>query len=130
MSVTTYERILQLSSEIFCLKVWKVKICSNLTSLSSIYLFQCDQIWRNFATLAKFYTSLGNFMKVHLVFGKIVNLLWQLFVLLGIHSCIGANIERIIWPSAHTDLFLCLFLRFKAFKKFRNVVFAFTCAPN
>ena len=28
---------------------------------------QCDQIWRNFAALAKFYNSLGNFYKVKLV---------------------------------------------------------------
>ena len=35
---------------------------------------QCDQIWRNFATLTK--KIFGNFEMVWVVFGKIVSLLW------------------------------------------------------
>ena len=33
-------------------------------------LYQCDQIWRNFVTLAKYYLLYGNFLTVYLVFGK------------------------------------------------------------
>ena len=55
--------------------------------LSNIYLFtvndcfQCDQIWQIFTTLAKYYESLA-FFEVFLIFGKIGNLLRQLFTLL------------------------------------------------
>ena len=37
---------------------------------------QCDQIWRNFANLAKIKKSLAIFQKVYLLFGKVVKPLW------------------------------------------------------
>ena len=40
------------------------------------HCYQCDQIWRNFATLAKC-RNIGNIFKVHLVLGKVVNPLWH-----------------------------------------------------
>ena len=40
-------------------------------------LKQCDQIWRNFATLAKKLNDYGNFLSVYLEFGKMLSLLWQ-----------------------------------------------------
>ena len=39
-------------------------------------LDQCDQIWRNFATLANIQKALGNFERRYLVFDKILSLLW------------------------------------------------------
>ena len=40
---------------------------------------ECDQIWRNFATLAKLYKSLAYFL-----FGKMLNLLWQICDIIGL----------------------------------------------
>ena len=42
---------------------------------------KCDQMWRNFITLAKFCKTLGNFSKPKLVLDKILSLLWQIFML-------------------------------------------------
>ena len=42
---------------------------------------QCDQIWRNFATLAKL--ALGKFLMFYFVFGKIVKQLWHSFFAIG-----------------------------------------------
>ena len=39
-------------------------------------LRQCDQIWRNFATLAQILKNLGDFEWVQLVFAKILSLIW------------------------------------------------------
>ena len=65
---------------------------------------QCDQIWRNFATLAKFCKSLGNFEKLKLVFGNFVNLLGQIDKLLGKFPLLWmAQYWKIIYPSGHTD---------------------------
>jgi len=44
---------------------------------------QCDQIWRNFDILANKIKSLGNFVNVYLVFGKILNPLWRIFYAIG-----------------------------------------------
>ena len=44
---------------------------------------QCDQILRYFATQATFYKAFGHFLSNYLVFGKIVNLLWQIFYSFG-----------------------------------------------
>ena len=44
---------------------------------------QCDQIGRNFATLAKFYKS-GNFLTVHFWFGKMLNQLCQICYITGL----------------------------------------------
>ena len=41
---------------------------------------QCDQIWQNFATMAKFYKSLA----VYFLFSKIVNQLWQIWYISGL----------------------------------------------
>ena len=41
-----------------------------------ISLRQCDQIWRNFATLAQILKNLGDFEWVQLVFAKILSLIW------------------------------------------------------
>ena len=51
---------------------------------------ECDQIWRNFATKMS-----GNFMRVCLVFGKNVFLLWQIFyTILKIFKVVNANNEN------------------------------------
>ena len=44
---------------------------------------QCDQIWQNFATWQYFSQDLVNFARVCVVFGKMLNLLWQLFYNIG-----------------------------------------------
>ena len=64
---------------------------------------ECDQIWRNFATLAKFCKSLGNFEKLKLVFGNFLNLLWKIVMLLGKFPLLWlAQYWKIIYPSGHT----------------------------
>ena len=47
---------------------------------------QCGQIWRNFATLAKILNVFAIFLRVYLVFGKMLSLLWQFF-------CYWANLH-------------------------------------
>ena len=41
-------------------------------------MLHCDQIWRYFTTLAKILKAMDNFDRVYFVFGKTLNLLWQL----------------------------------------------------
>ena len=48
-----------------------------LDRISYFTVSQCDQMWRNLATLVKFKKSLTKFFRVYLVFGKILQLLWQ-----------------------------------------------------
>ena len=43
--------------------------------------YQCDQIWQNFDTLAKI-SSLGQFLEVNLVLGKILDPLRPIIMLL------------------------------------------------
>ena len=43
---------------------------------------QCGQMWRNFTTLAKF-KSLRHFLRSYLVFGKMLNLLWEICYAFG-----------------------------------------------
>ena len=38
---------------------------------------QCDQIWRKFATFGTILKVLGKIVRVYLVFGKILIVLWQ-----------------------------------------------------
>ena len=45
---------------------------------------QCDQICRNFATLAKVYKSLEFFWTVSFLFGKMLSLLWQICDIIGL----------------------------------------------
>ena len=59
--------------------------------------------------LAKFchfwlnFISLWQFLKVYLIFGKIVNLLWQLlWYWANVRCCKGSNIVRRIKPSFHS----------------------------
>ena len=67
-----------------CLNLNRSRIAFFLSFFSSfvrsVSLNQCDQIWRNFTTLAK---SLGQFFRVYLVFGKILIVLCQNVLLLG-----------------------------------------------
>ena len=43
---------------------------------------QCDQIWPNFSTFGKICESLGQFLRfTKVVFRKILNLLWQKYVI-------------------------------------------------
>ena len=44
---------------------------------------QCDQVWRNFATLAIFLKYLANVWRVNITFGNILNLFWHISMLLG-----------------------------------------------
>ena len=60
--------------------------------LGTIILVQCDQNWRNFATLTKQNKT-----------GKIVNLLWQKFYSIGRISIV-VNDQIMIQPSGHTVL--------------------------
>ena len=55
--------------DIFVVKINKLWLpnCRNFN--------QCDQIWRNFATLAKIYTPLAKLLRVYLVFDNIFYLL-------------------------------------------------------
>ena len=44
---------------------------------------QCDHIWQNFDTLVQVLKVLGKFLRVYLVFGKILILFWQNVMVLG-----------------------------------------------
>ena len=50
---------------------------------------QCDQIWRNFTTLAKRLQVLGKIFMVDFLFRKMLILLWQIFDIIGLnfHGC-------------------------------------------
>ena len=45
---------------------------------------QRDQIWRNFATLAKKLQIFGKFLIVHFLFGKLLSILWQICDIMGL----------------------------------------------
>ena len=44
---------------------------------------QCDQIWQNFATLDKISKIFDHFLSVYLEITKVLNLLWNILMLLG-----------------------------------------------
>ena len=46
--------------------------------------WQCDQIGQHFATLAKIVKVFGHCLRVYLVLGKMLHLLWQ-FLWFGLH---------------------------------------------
>ena len=67
---------------------------------------QCDQIWQNFDTLAKISKTLA-ILTIYFVFCKILNLLWQLFMLLGEISSLKMAQCCTIWshcPNPSYDL--------------------------
>ena len=72
---------------------------SNSTNMSGA-------VWLNLANFYHFGKKLktcGNFLRVYLVFGKIVNLLWQIiFYIEQIYCYKRPNIELIILLSGHT----------------------------
>ena len=45
--------------------------------------YQCDQIWRNFAT-GKILQVFGSFLTVYLLFGKILSIIWQICEIIGL----------------------------------------------
>ena len=55
------------------------KVILPLTTFVSILCLQnqCDQIWQNFARFGRIFKVLGNFGGNYLLFGKILELLWQ-----------------------------------------------------
>ena len=63
---------------------------------------QCDQIWRNLATLAKFYKYWAKFLRVYLVYEP---------TLAHLHCSEWPNIEKKFRPSGHTawDLHISFF---------------------
>ena len=63
--------------------------------------YQCDQVWRNFATLGNFKKSLANFS--WLVFGKILNLDWQFCAIMLILFVVNGLIVK-NWSSHQVTL--------------------------
>ena len=45
---------------------------------------ECDQIWRNFTTLAKKLQVFGKFLTVYFLCGKMLCLLWQICAIIGL----------------------------------------------
>ena len=69
---------------------------------SSVAFNQCDQIWCNFATLAKFNNCLAKFLNVYLEFGKFFTLFWQNLMLLGKFAMfLMAKYWKVIHSSGH-----------------------------
>ena len=71
--------------------------------LGTFYFFvwdKWDQIWRNFSNIGKLSKSLAIFLRVYLVFGKILNLLFKTFLILGKCSFL-ANGEILSKLSSH-----------------------------
>ena len=68
---------------------------------------QCDQIWRNFATLEIFQSL---WQKIEVIFSTWQNviLLWQFTYAnwANLHHFKWPNIEQTISPSGHTSLYL------------------------
>ena len=66
---------------------------------------QCDQIWRNFVTLCKMSKSLEFFLRVYLIFGIVMILLWLHFYdnKLILFAENGQTFET-IKPFGHTPL--------------------------
>ena len=54
----------------------------SLYTISRAFFDQCDQIWQNFATLAKIYKSVI-FLTLYFLFGNILSLLWQICYIIG-----------------------------------------------
>ena len=73
---------------------------SNIPRLNAFF-HQCDQIWRNFATLAKFYKCLANFWKVYLTFASILNLFGHILMKLGkfwlLQMAKFGKLSQVIW---------------------------------
>ena len=99
---------------------------------------QCDQIWRNFATLAKV-KVFGKFQTVYFLFGKMLSPILQICKIVGLICIIGngqilknnptiwsaadKNFCKIIvfTPSSENQLpNLCAYCRFKARSDLRN----------
>ena len=48
------------------------------------FLIKCDQIWKNVTNLVKVNINIfSNLFRVHSVNGKLLNLFWEIFLLLG-----------------------------------------------
>ena len=87
------------------LEVWWIKDNLLLWRGLQIRLYQKqrDQIWRNFATLAKLCKSLGNFSKLNLVLEKrLKHLLGNCYAFGSIYIFINGPILKIISPTGHT----------------------------
>ena len=52
-----------------------------------LFLLFSNTNFANFATLTKSLKAIGNFLNVHLVFGKLLGLLWQFFMLWANFNC-------------------------------------------
>ena len=72
----------------------KTSLASSLGKIN-----QCDQIWRNFATFAKNYTSFAILKKLCLVFGKISNILWHFYSIGQLFIVLVTNFQIIILLS-------------------------------
>ena len=59
----------------------------NMLSTFKLFRWQCDQIWRNLSTLAKYTTTLATFS-----IDKSLNLFWQ-------KNCYWANFHCCKWPN-------------------------------
>ena len=65
---------------------------------------QTETAWSDLAKFCHFgevFKLLANLLRVYLIIGKILNPLWQNYLLLGKFS--WPNIEQIFEPSGHTD---------------------------
>ena len=80
---------------------------------------QCEQIWQNFATLAKIYVS-GKFLMVYFLFGKMLSLLWQICYIIGLIFIVanGQILKNIltIWSHCYdvTSVGKCLWHTWKS----------------
>ena len=69
-------------NQTFCLQLllrvcrFNERLINQIRSSRHATYIQCDQIWRNFATLAQHLKNFGHFDRVHFVFGNILSLLW------------------------------------------------------
>ena len=70
---------------VLCLAKRKLKLKSRTQALSRYGHSQCDQIFRNFAALAKLYKSLANCWQfIYFLFVKMLSLLWQIWYIIGL----------------------------------------------
>ena len=69
------------------------ELCQGLVLAKILDQTQCDQIWRNFTTLAKKLKSFGQFLKLYLVLSKMFCLLWAHFL------CQCAKLRCYKWPN-------------------------------
>ena len=96
--------------------------------------WQCDQMWRNFATLANVKQILVKQLRVYLLLGKILNLIWKFIINFGqiwivVISQIcneqqSSHLVTLILGKAHIFLFLMLSI----FLRYDNN-WSFLCAP-